>query len=88
VQYDGSNLAIGDEKRAIIYQVSGGTVVGTTTLRGACLVQQFFIDGAHVIVPTVCGSNGEVSIYNYPAGGAPIERLTGLKAPFGAVVSR
>jgi hypothetical protein len=88
VQYDGANLAIGDEKKGVIYQISGGTVVGTTRLQGACFVQQFFIDGGQVIAPNYCGSHGELLIYNYPAGGAPIKKVTGLSYPFGAVVSR
>ena len=87
VQYDGTNLAVGDEKRGVIYQTSGGTVVGTTTLKGTCLVQQFFIDAGQVIAPNVCNGRGNVLIYNYPAGGTPIAKISGLTYPFGTAIS-
>jgi hypothetical protein len=88
VQYQGTSLAIGDARKPVIYQTSNGTVTGTTTLKGACSINQFFIDGGHLIAPSFCGSKGNVLIYNYPAGGAPIKKLTGFAFPFGAVVSR
>ncbi len=89
VQYDGTNLAVGDAKRGVIYQVSSRTIVGKTKLNGACTVQQFFIDEerGHVIAPNRCHSKGDVLIYDYPAGGNPIKRITGLRYPFAAVVS-
>jgi DNA-binding beta-propeller fold protein YncE len=88
VQFDGSNVAVGAEKRGVIYQISNGVVSGTTTLEGACLVQQFFIDGGQVIAPNICESKGQLLVYNYPAGGAPIAKLNGVSSAFGTVVSR
>jgi hypothetical protein len=92
VQYNNGRVAIGDGKRPIIYQTSGGTVTGRTTLKRLCKVTEFFIAGEHVIAPNTCGTEGrpgrkDVLIYNYPGGGAPIKKLTGFSVPFGVVVS-
>jgi DNA-binding beta-propeller fold protein YncE len=88
VQYDGTTLAIGDAAKAVIYQTSNGVVLGKSLFKGACTVSQFFIYHRHVIVPSYCGSSGDVLIYDYPAGGAPIAKLSGFTYPFGAVISR
>jgi hypothetical protein len=88
VQYDGTSLAIGDARQSVIYQTSNGMVTGKTKLKGACDINQFFIDDGQLIAPSFCGSNGEVLIYSYPAGGAPLKRITGFTFPYGAVVSR
>lgn len=88
VQYDGSGLAVGNARHGIIYQIAGGTVTGKITLENACRVGQFFIDDTQVIVPTTCGHNGSVLIYNYPAGGAPVEELHGLRSPTAVAISR
>ncbi|HEY1680591.1 MAG TPA: hypothetical protein VGF98_02985 [Candidatus Tumulicola sp.] len=88
VQYDGSNIAVGDGHNALIYQTAGGRVLGTTALGGACSVDQYYIDGDKVIAPSNCSSVATVSVYNYPAGGAPIATLTGFSTAFGAVISR
>lgn len=87
VQYDGTYMAIGDEQKHLIYRTNGGNVVSTVRLKHACLVQQFFIYGGLVIAPSWCGSSGDVLIYNYPAGGDPVRRLTGFQQPFAAVIS-
>lgn len=88
VQYDGTDLAVGDVKTGLIERIYDGKVIGKTKLAGACSVHQFFIDGSALIAPNVCRSNGEVLVFNYPAGGAPVKKITGLSAPFGAVVSQ
>jgi hypothetical protein len=88
VQNVGNALAVGDEKRGLIYHISGHTIIGKTKLDGTCLVRQFYIDGGVVIAPNSCKSKGNVLIYNYPSGGAPIETLSGFTAPYAAVVSR
>jgi hypothetical protein len=92
VQYNNGSVAIGDGKRPVIYQTTDGIVTGRTAFHDLCKVTEFFIEGAHVIAPNTCGTVGrpgrkDVLIYNYPAGGAPIKRLTGFKAPFGVVVT-
>jgi hypothetical protein len=51
-------------------------------------VSQFFIDGDRVIAPNACKHRGRVSIYDYPAGGAPLKVLDGVKSPFAVVISR
>jgi hypothetical protein len=88
VQYDGTDLAIGDVKTGLIDRISGGAVVGRVKLLGICRMRQFFINAGKLIAPNSCQSKGEVLVYNYPSGGAPIAKITGLGAPFGAVVSR
>jgi hypothetical protein len=88
VQYDGKSVAIGDMGRPIVYQTSNGMVTGTTPLRGACDINQFFIYGGQLIAPSYCDSNGDVLIYDYPSGGTPVKRLTVHTFPFGAVVSK
>jgi hypothetical protein len=87
VQYDGTSLAVGNAKRHIVYQTDNGAVIGTTTLGGACTVYQFFIYRGKVIAPSICKSNGTVLIYDYPAGGAPVARITGFSAPYGVTIS-
>ncbi len=90
VQYDGTDIAVGSRRNGLIARISGRSITGTTKLKGTCLVRQFFIDAASgvVIAPSACKSKGEVLIYNYPAGGNPIKRITGIRDPFGAVVSK
>jgi DNA-binding beta-propeller fold protein YncE len=88
VQYDGTDLPVGDSQKALIYQTVGGKVLGTTALGGACYVDQYFIDADKVIVPSSCSNGSTVSIYHYPAGGTPIKIISGFKFPFGTVISR
>jgi len=88
VQYAGGNLAVGDGSTGTIYQTSGGSVLGTTTLNNACYVNQFYIERSRVIAPSFCNSIGIVSVYNYPAGGDAVRSLTGFQFPYGVVVSR
>lgn len=92
VQYNNGSIAIGDGRRPVIYQTTDGMVTGRTAFHDLCKVTEFFIEGAHVIAPNTCGTVGrpgrkDVLIYNYPAGGAPVKRLTGFKVPFGVVVT-
>ena len=91
VQYVNGGVAIGDGRKHI-YQTSGGSIVGRTVLEGACNVNQFSIEGTRVVAPSTCGTAGHpgpagVLIYDYPAGGAPIKKLTGFKVPFAALVT-
>lgn len=88
IQYDGSDLAVGSEKSGVIYRIAGGAITGETTLSGTCFVQQFYIDGSHVIAPNSCGSQSDVLVYDYPGGGSPVKTLSNVGAPFGVVVSR
>jgi hypothetical protein len=88
VYFNDTNLTIGNEQRALIYQIADGDVTGKTTLGDACRVWQFVIAGDRAIAPNACRRGGRVSIYDYPAGGAPLKVLTGLQSPFAAVISR
>ncbi|HEX3456358.1 MAG TPA: hypothetical protein VHR97_00240, partial [Candidatus Baltobacteraceae bacterium] len=94
VQWDGANVAIGDQfyqnhHQSAIYQVtvsgSTGSVVGTTPLTGSCDVLQFGLSGSSVIAPDDCLNNA--GFYSYPAGGPPTNTLTGFQYPVGAAVS-
>jgi hypothetical protein len=70
IQWDGAHFAVGIERSATIRQVdvsgSTGKIVGKTQLEG-CKFTDFFIVGDHVVA-----SCGDVRIFNYPAGGAPV----------------
>lgn len=88
IQYDGTNMTVGDMRKSFIYRIVGGKSVGSTLLEDDCLVNQYFIDSDKVIVPGYCDGASFVSIYNYPAGGFPIETITGFKFAFGAVIGR
>jgi hypothetical protein len=92
VQYDGTDLAVGSERNGLIYHIAGGAIVGTTRLSDSCFVQQFFIDTTRgvLIAPSFCQSQpaAKLLIYNYPAGGAPVQKLGGLTYAYGVVVSR
>lgn len=89
VQWDGTNLAVGDAGAtpSVIYQlsVSGSTAgtVGTTTLDGTKSVRQFSIEGSQVIGPDF---NAAVGIWEYPAGGNPVTTITSVRG-YGAAVS-
>jgi hypothetical protein len=87
VVFDGTDLAIGDESNHTVYRTNGGAVVATIALKGACMVRQFSLHNGLLIAPNVCKSSGSVLIYGYPAGGEPVNRLTGLTDPYGAVIS-
>jgi hypothetical protein len=92
VQWDGKDLAVGDDRSSFIYQfaISGytGKKVGATRLRVWPGLHQFFIDNGVLIDPTYLPSRGAVALYDYPAGGKPTRTITGVSSPAGAVVSR
>ncbi len=88
VQYDGTNMTVGDMRKPLIYRISGGKSIGATVLNNLCLVNQYFIDGDTVIAPGYCNNASTVPIYNYPAGGFPTKTITGFKFAYGAVISR
>jgi hypothetical protein len=88
VQYDGFGVAVGDKKRSLIYEISGGSVTGKTSLTDACNIGEFFIDGGKVAVPSKCGKKGKVLVYRYPLGGFPLAELDGLKTPIAVAISR
>lgn len=92
VQWSGSNVAVGDYVAHVIYQFdvsgSGGTEVGRTPLNGSGVVTQFFIENAHVVVPSIFQDYaGFVKIYGYPHGGSPSKTLRSFSYPDGVVVS-
>lgn len=89
LQFADGNLAIGDDQgKTVVYQFSGGTITGITSLLGACHVAQFFIDGPTLLATSICAhSFPSVLFYKYPSGGHPIKEFSGLEHPFGVAVS-
>jgi hypothetical protein len=87
LQYSKGSLVVGATKHHVIYQTSNGVVTGSTALLGACRIEQFEIDEIVVIVPSSCGSDGAVLIYNYPGGGMPIARIPHVNRPFAVTIS-
>lgn len=83
VQWDGRYVAVGDQTTTDIYQfsISGsqGTLQGTTSLKGASYIDDFWIYGPHVIISNEfnVSSQGYTNavFYNYPAGGTPIKSV-------------
>jgi DNA-binding beta-propeller fold protein YncE len=90
IQWDGKFLAVEDQATSVIYQFSiggaHGTKVGSTAMRGAVQVFQFWIEGSKVIGPDA--AQGNVGIWRYPAGGKPRKIIGGVYVPLGAVVSK
>ncbi len=89
VQWDGTNLAIGDVSASVIYRftIAGakGTKVGSTPLNGSAYVDEFSIQGTQVVVPDYV--NGKVRYYKYPGGGSPVKTIEGFTSPLATVVS-
>lgn len=89
VQWDGSNLAIGDQAADVIFtvRVTGITasVIGSTPLTDGLDVVQFWKQGHTIIGPDSLG--GDVGFWKYPKGGDPENMITGLGGPEGATVS-
>ncbi len=77
VQWDGTDLAVGDQTTTNIYRFaisgSGGTLQGTTKLKGATTVDDFTIHAPDVIVTNAYTVHSvgwtEALFYHYPAGG-------------------
>jgi hypothetical protein len=89
VQWDGSNVAVGNYESKVIYRFSisgdSGTTVGQTDLHGSNYPIGFWIQGTKVIAPNDDGAN--VMFWNYPSGGLHVKAIGGLKNPWGATVS-
>jgi hypothetical protein len=87
VQWDGTYMAVGDSG-STIYQTQGSNVVSSTTLGNRC-IEQFYIlpTNRKVIAPDAC--DGSAGIFHYPAGGAPLQTISGgLLIPYGVVLSK
>jgi len=88
VQWDGTYVTLADQATGKIYRFSEGTGLvenSTITLRGSKRVNQSWIAGSTVVAPQVDGN--DIFIYAYPAGGAPLRRMRGIRMPYGAAVS-
>ena len=88
-----NSVAVGDGASGTIYEFqiagSGGTEVGATVLDGAYgALGEFLIHGRRVVAALSSESFSAVDIFDWPAGGAPINEITGdLQAPLGVAVS-
>jgi DNA-binding beta-propeller fold protein YncE len=93
VQWDGKYVAVGDQTyqrkpgASAIFRTTGagGKIVGVTTLTGYGDVVEFWIERNTLVAPNY--SARLALLYKYPAGGFPKRTVTGLRQPFGAVVS-
>lgn len=89
LQWNGKYLAMSDQNSSI-YQlaISGGnaTVHGTTTLSGGSGVYEFQISGADVAA--TISQSGSFGIWKYPAGGDPLNTVSGLITPLGLTISK
>jgi|HubBroStandDraft_6_1064221.scaffolds.fasta_scaffold45469_2 hypothetical protein len=86
VQWDGKEIAVGDQSNAVIYQTSGSQIVGQTPLTGSSDVVGYFIKGKTVIGPDA--GNDRVEFFHYPAGGKAYETITRPAQPTAVVISR
>lgn len=89
VQWDGTNVAVGDVSAGIIYRfkiaAGKGTKAGSTPLKGSAFVQEFWIAGQQVVAPDF--TNGVVRFYKYPAGGAAVKTISGFTGPVATTIS-
>ncbi|MFZ0681369.1 MAG: hypothetical protein WA304_00930 [Candidatus Cybelea sp.] len=86
VQFYDGKVNVGDQEGAVIYRATEtGMIAGSTPLNDSVDCVQFFILGKAVVCPDA--GNGDIETYPYPAGGSPIQVITGLVSPAGAVVS-
>jgi sugar lactone lactonase YvrE len=89
VQWDGKDVAVGDQEADVIYRVHvtglTASIVGTTPLNGGLDIVQFWKQGQIILGPDADG--GDVGFWKYPAGGTEIKSITGLGGPEGATVS-
>ena len=90
IQWDGSDIAIEDSAASpsVIYRfsISGsiGQEVGSTVLKGATLVWQFWIQGKEVVGSAAYAN--KVGIWDYPAGGSTVSTIS-VSSPYGITVS-
>lgn len=87
----GNVLVVGDQTGPSGYPLlrrinkKGLVIGGTVLLSGSC--EQFTISGKMLICPD--SSNANVSIYDYPAGGAATQAIVGsFSSPFGSAISQ
>jgi len=88
VEYDGTDVVIGELKHGRIYRTSDRKVVATIKLLDTCLTRQFAVEENALIVPSACHSHGVVLFYDYPTGGDPTIRLTGFRSPYAVTISQ
>ena len=89
VAWDGKYVDVGDSQTSVVYRfaIAGlvGTKVGATPLGAGRDVEQFLVDGNRLVGANFHG--GSVAFWEYPAGGAPTEKLRGFGRPFGVALS-
>jgi len=88
VQWDGTYMMVADTNQSVAYRFqftkSGGVAVGSPT----------YLDGSYgglqetwVYHGNITGTDGDVRLWNYPAGGDIVKTYTGFSRPVAAVVS-
>jgi len=88
VQWDGTDVAVGNRGNGIVYRIDGttGSVVQTVALKNGTDVNGFWIAGSTLVGPN-WQSGGTVPFWKYPAGGSPSKTLSGFTYPVAAAVS-
>jgi hypothetical protein len=88
VQWDGQDLAVGDQENTLIHrfsiQGSKGTQIGSVMLSGPSYVAQFWVQDSLVIGADTF--NSQVEFWKYPDGGSEIMSLK-VSSPLGTTVS-
>jgi hypothetical protein len=91
VQWDGKYVAIGDAASIDRYRIHGLKVVevGSRHLSVIHMIGGFWIQGPKVAVTNMFGQGTYPSalLYDYPAGGDPIETISGVDGTNGLTVS-
>lgn len=87
VQWDGKYVAVGDQGAGLIYRTNAaGHVQQVVRLKRGTDVEQFWIAGSTIVGPNA-QSNGNVGLWQYPAGGSPRSTIGGFYYPIGAALS-
>ncbi len=92
VQYADGSLTVADQLGAsgysVVYRITAsGKVTGSAQLLQSNDCVQTFIDHKRIVCPNDLVGSSSVLIYPYPAGGNPLETITGFTGPIAAVVS-
>lgn len=92
VQWDSSAMAVADAENAAIYRLSidgrHANTIQTISLDGLSVSWQFVNHGGRVSASNaIPSSNGNISLYRYPAGGAALKTIGAFTNPSGVTIS-
>jgi hypothetical protein len=87
LQFDGRNIALGDQQSSVIYRTKGAKVTGKVTLGGGSHALFGYVVDGSTLIALDNGGTQAVETYKYPAGGAPLKTVE-LTNPSGIALSR